>query len=58
MTNVNKRNVASLRIMSYNLPISLTVFVVMEEASENADGEEEHARDTVQDTVPDEVMKY
>ena len=30
----------------------------MEEASENADGEEEHTRDTVQDTVPDEGMKY
>ena len=41
--------------MSYNL---ITVFVVMEEASENADGEEEHTRDTVQDTVSDEGMKY
>ena len=52
MTNVN---VVSLRTMSYNV---ITVFVVLEEASENTDGEEEQARDTVQDTVPDDGRKY
>ena len=43
--------------MSYNANV-ITVFVVLEETSENTDGEEEQARDTVQDTVPGDGRKY